>query len=98
MITKLKKLSDDFDLRCLLDKWCFYTLKDFIEQLECKGITDNDGYGEFVYIDKDFNLYKDTYTDVIEACNCYDFFTIEKLQEEFSTEEYKVFGVFWFNK
>jgi len=93
----MKKLNSSWHFDCLLSKWCFYTLAEFIEHVESSGFTEYDGYGSFVYLDKDFNLYEED-ADVISICRQYSFSTIEELQEKMSTDDYKLFAVLWFNK
>ena len=50
---KLRK----YDIENLTDDWCFMSLPDFIDDVEKDCLLDCDGYGEFIYIDKEWVMY-----------------------------------------
>ena len=105
---KLRK----YNIENLTDDWCFMSLTDFIDDVEKDCLLDCDGYGEFIYIDKEGVMYtkdneyirpsviKDTIREA--AGSRLLFFTragaAKAIREKYTEDEYKPFAIFWYNK
>lgn len=105
---KLRK----YDIENLTDDWCFMSLTDFIDDVEKGCLLNCDGYGEFIYIDKEGVMYtkdneyiypsaiKDTIREA--AGGRLLFFSIagaaKAIREKYTEDEYKPFAIFWYNK
>lgn len=105
---KLRK----YDIENLTDDWCFMSLTDFIDDVEKDCLLDCDGYGEFIYIDKEGVMYtkdneyiypsaiKDTIREA--AGGRLLFFSkagaAKAVREKYTEDEYKPFAIFWYNK
>jgi len=97
-----KRLSTEYDLKCLTNKWVFMTLEKFVESFtDC---LEDDGIAHFLYVNNKFSLYEDR-----EAVDGYCIHKYEsqgldadeiakRLIAEFSTLEYHLFAVLWFNR
>lgn len=105
---KLRK----YNIENLTDDWCFMSLTDFIDDVEKDCLLDCDGYGEFIYIDKEGVMYtkdneyiypsaiKDTIREA--AGGRLLFLSIagaaKAVREKYTEDEYKPFAIFWYNK
>ena len=83
----------------LLDEWIFMKIDKFFEYFDAGGITDYDGWGEYIYADKDNNLYvdEDNHIDFDELYK-YDSSDLNRFVKKKSNKEYRLIGVFWYNK
>lgn len=105
---KLRK----YNIENLTDDWCFMSLTDFIDDVEKDCLLDCDGYGEFIYIDKEGVMYtkdnEDIYPSAIKdtireaAGGRLLFFSkagaAKAVREKYTEDEYKPFAIFWYNK
>mgnify|MGYP006908840978 CR=1 FL=1 len=104
--SKFNKLTD-YHIGKLTDDWCFMSLINFFNHVEEGYLIDDDGYGEFIYIDKngtmylkeDDHIYPSDIQDLISEIGityCYE--AVKIIREKYNEEDYKVFAVFWYNR
>lgn len=102
---------DELDIEDLTDDWIFFSLSNFISDVEHGCFMDYDGYGEFIYIDKNGIMYTKENecfcpSEIVKIINfvyknnkmasCID--VAKALREKYSNSDYKLFAIFWYNK
>lgn len=96
----MRKL-DSTDFWSLSDRWIFMDISTFFIEASEECIMDMDGQGQYLYIDKNCQIYdSEEYIDFEELQKYFsdDMEGIDKLIKDKSNNEYTLFGVFWFNK
>ena len=94
----MRKLNET-DFWAISDNWIFMDIRHFWGSVDDGYIRKCDGSGEYVYSDKDCNLYvdNDNYINFDELLN-YNYYKLDDFVKNKSTEDYHLIGVFWFNK
>lgn len=109
-MSKFNKLRS-YNIENLTNDWIFMSLTRFSDNVEKECLLDYDGYGEFIYIDKDGIMYtkedecihpSDIHDLISEAAkgkiifDCFD--AAEVIREKYTEGDYKLFAIFWYNK
>jgi hypothetical protein len=83
----------------LFDRWIFMDIAHFASGVEEDSLTDDDGCGNYIYADKNCNLYVDEeeYADLHKLAK-YGLYKLDEFIESMSNEKYRLIGVFWYNK
>ena len=83
----------------LFDRWIFMDISHFVEDVGYNFLTDDDGYGHYIYADNNCNLYvdKEECVDLHELANN-GFYKLDEFIELMSNKKYHLIGVFWYNK
>ena len=96
-------------LECLADPWVFNSVAEFQKNVQCGGITEYDGSGALLFIDKKTlqleegeGCFKDG-LDIWKIAGDEDPYglpdeTIERIIDHFSDKEKQLIGVMWYNK
>lgn len=109
-VSKFKKIRDSYYIKKLTDDWNFMSLINFYRNVDEEYFIDFDGYGEFIYIDKNGTMYlkedehiypSDIQNLIISETGkkhlyCYE--AVKIIREKYSEEDYKVFAIFWYNR
>lgn len=110
-MNKLFTPLSEYDISNLTNDWVFTSLIDFIDNVQRGGLIDYDGFGEFIFVDKQGQLYlkesahfypseiMSTIKEIKKDSRLYTNHDVAtEIRKKYQENGFTPFAVFWYNK